>query len=108
MPKSDDSKWLKRGWNAPSWPFETRNAASTLPLVAVSNNASVGGRRGMAWKVGAVLREDVSGTPTRGRCQSTMPTSDSYKAKTVEHKLARMRPKKWRQRMALGGLRRRT
>lgn len=46
----------------------------------------------MAWKVGAVLRDEVSGTPTRGRCQSTMPASDSYKAKAVEHRQARMRP----------------
>ena len=74
---------------------------STLLLVAVSNNASVGGLLGMAWKVGAVLRDEVSGTPTRGRCQSTMPTSDSYKAKTVEHRQAKMRPNEWRQRMAV-------
>ena len=74
---------------------------STLLLVAVSNNASVGGLLGMGWKVGAVLRDEVSGTPTRGRCQSTMPTSDSYKAKTVEHREAKMRPNEWRQRMAV-------
>ena len=81
------------GRYVPSWPFEARNAASTLPVVAVNNNASVGGLPGMEWKVGAVLREDVCGTPTKGWCQSTMPTSDSYKAKTVEHRLAKMRPK---------------
>lgn len=47
----------------PNEPFEACRAASTLLLVAVSNNTSDGGRPGVVWKVGEVAKDEVSGTP---------------------------------------------
>ncbi len=61
--KLDDYRWPWYRLHAPSEPFEACKAASTLLLVAVSNTASVGGRPGSAWKVGAVESDEVRGTP---------------------------------------------
>jgi hypothetical protein len=61
--KLDAYGWPWYRWHAPNDPFEACKAASTLLLVAVSSNASVGGRPGLAWKVGAVERDEVCGTP---------------------------------------------